>query len=199
MLKAKALDYSFSSFLNFCKTYSNNLVEISPLDLDEDQVFSRLDQARQIVHEALCDDFNTPKVIEELNELVSYMNRLFQTKSSKYTEESNSVFNRHYGCVMSVSNFVSDILDTFGLLLETGEHSDQNANSSGVKIEQVVESSIKFRKSVRNLALDKTTPKVTKMNILKLCDELRNDLQKASIELKDTKENTLWQVRPRQS
>ena len=194
MQKSVALDYTFTSFVNLCKTYCSPEAPVPPLQLDEAEVFARLDQARQSVHEALCDDFNTPKVIEELSELVSFMNRLFQSKTqSTDNSDSQHVNNRHYGPVMSVSNFIQDTLDTFGLSWQAADH--QTNASNGVKIEQVIEASIKFRKQIRNLARDKATPKDVKMSALKLCDDLRVDFQKANVELKDTKDNTIWQIR----
>ena len=188
------LDYTFTSFLNYCKTYCNSEANLPPLCLNENEVFARLAQARENVHEALCDDFNTPKVIVEINELVSHMNRLFQSQATVQATDSNTqVQNRHLGCIMSVSNFVQDILDTLGFVSD--QKPESSGSSGGVKMDQVIEASIKLRKNVRKIALDKTTPKETKTNILKLCDELRTDFQKANIELKDSKENTIWQIR----
>lgn len=191
MQKAVVLDYTFSSFLNLCKTYCGHDSALTPLELNEDEAFARLDQARQSVHAALCDDFNTPKVIEELNELVGYMNRLFQSNKTPASATAESVSNRHHGPVMAFSNFLQDTLDTFGVTWRA----DANSASSSAKIEQILEASIKFRRQVRNLALDKSTPKDAKTRMLALCDDLRIDFQKASVELKDTKDNTIWQIR----
>ncbi len=85
------------------------------VDIDEKLVFDRLTQAQEHVHEALCDDFNTSRVIEEIFELISLVNKSFQTVEETTSKNENQPMNRHYGCIMSVSNYVESTFSLMGI------------------------------------------------------------------------------------
>ncbi len=118
----KILD-SFQSFIKLCDAYSNEKIEMNIINLDETEIFNRLKQTREIVHNALCDDFNTCLAIDELSEMVSFVNKKFQfsldpklVKTLPEPSKTNQpCLNRHYGCVMSVSNYVESTLNLFGI------------------------------------------------------------------------------------
>lgn len=189
MVKSINLNTSFSSFLNFCENFVNEKLKSVKFLADENEIFQKLNETKANIHEALCDDFNTCLVIDELSDLVNFMNKKFQ--SNPANEETNTL-NRHYGCIMSVHNFTKNILEIFGL-----EFDAEKKSNSGIKIGPIVESSLKFRTAIRNLSLDKTSniPKEVKMEILKHCDEFRENLNKARIEFKDHKNETFWKIK----
>ena len=121
----KVLD-SFQSFIKLCDAYSNEKIEMNKINLDEAEIFNRLKQTREIVHNALCDDFNTCLAIDELSEMVAFVNRSFQSsldpnliKNLPELQTRSTGLNRHYGCVMSVSNYVESTLSLFGINLRS--------------------------------------------------------------------------------
>ena len=129
MRKAVNISNSFSSFVNMCRNYCDKQLEMPKLKLDETDIFSKLAQSKENIHEALCDDFDTCLVLNELFELTNSINRKFQLTldPNLVKQQSNSRaeiitdddLNRHYGCLMSVCNFVESTLELFGIQLET--------------------------------------------------------------------------------
>ena len=118
MHKPVRLSNTFLAFLEFSKSYSNEKVQMRRIVLDEVEVFKRLEETREKVHRALCDDFNTCLAIEELQDLVNFMNKKFQqvTQFEKEDDFNNEKeLNRSYGCVMAVCNYVESILKMFGV------------------------------------------------------------------------------------
>lgn len=205
MVKPVNLVNSFSSFLNLCENYANKKIVDLQFKADESQVLQRLEESKQKIHNFLSNDFDTCSLIDELSNIVNYMNKNFH--SYKTIDELNDL-NRHYGCVMSVHNFIKSILEMLGLVF----NEDTNL-TSGLKIDDIVMSSLKFRKLVRNFALDKNKnlSKETKMELLKYCDDFRQDLNNSKIEFKvcyfkitfkfkifffkDHKTDTIWKIK----
>ena len=178
MIKPVNLFNSFLSFLNLCENFANGRLRNLRFKSDESQVYHRLENTKQKIHDALSDDFDTCLVINELSNLVNFMNKNFE--SCVIGEDVNDL-NRYYGCVMSVHNYTKWVLELLGLVI----NEDRN-NSSNLKIGDIVESSLKFRKLVRNLALDKNRNlnTDTKMELLKYCDLFRQNLDQSNIEIK---------------
>lgn len=189
---------SFQSFTKLCRTYCNEEIPMLKLNLNEKDVYEKLSKAQENVHISLCDDFNTGQAIEELTHLIYIINKQFQLlndpKLSDYQNNDPNDMNRHYGCVMSVCNYVESILELFGIKLNS-ELTQSNNNS--MNINEIIDSSLQFRKSMRLIALDKTVgiPKEAKQSILKACDELRDGLREQNIEFKDLKGETIWQIK----
>lgn len=118
MKKPKSLANSFSSFLKYCQAYINREIGLPKLELNETEVFERLEDTKKKIHDALCDDFNTCLVVEELDELKSFINKKFQDAiDSKTNHPKNDSFslNRHYGCIMGVSNYIESVLKLLGI------------------------------------------------------------------------------------
>ena len=114
---------SFTSFIRLCRMYCNEEIPMSRLCIDEAQVFNELNKAKEKLHSALCDDFNTCEAVQILFELSSFINKKFQLTFDPNLLQVNEPiteldFNRHYGCVMSVCQFVESTLRLFGLNLE---------------------------------------------------------------------------------
>ena len=128
MTKPVQIANSFMTFIDLCKTYCNKKIEMNQLDLNEEEIFAKLEETKNKIHSALCDDFNTCLVIDELQELVNFMNKKFQKIINPSTNEEtfgDKGFNRNYGCVMSISNYVQSILYLFGINFESGTQSSE--------------------------------------------------------------------------
>lgn len=137
MRKAVNLSTSFASFSNLCRVYCNNKkVDMPKLNINEEEVFKTISETRVRIHEALCDDFNTCLVIDELFSLTNLINKEFQSiydsnlANSKKSQSNESDLNRHYGCVMSVCQFIESYLELFGLQLEN------KSNKSVIRIDK---------------------------------------------------------------
>ncbi len=131
MRKAVNISDSFASFLSMCRNYCDKRLEMPKLNLDETEIFSKLAQAKEKIHDALCDDFNTCLVVNELYELTNSINRKFQLildpnlvkqHSNSRAQVDTDDLNRHYGCLMSVCNFLESTLDLFGIQLTTNSN-----------------------------------------------------------------------------
>ncbi len=85
------------------------------VNIDEKFLFERLIKVQESVHEAFCDDFNTPLVIEEIFQLMSLVNKSFQVVDEIRVKDETKEMNRHYGCIMSVSNYVESIFKLMGI------------------------------------------------------------------------------------
>ena len=154
--------------------------------LNEAEVYDKLNSISDSVHNALSDDFNTCLAIEKLSDLVLYMNRLFQNTQANVAETSiDTDLNRHYGCVMSVAMFVKGTLEMFGLNMDIGEKKADRTGET-LRSSELIEAALKFRSSIRNLALSKESAlnKEAKDAIFKFCDEFRYDFGKANVEFK---------------
>ena len=118
MEKAVSLLSSFEAFFKLCKAYTNREIDMATISLNEAVLFNKLAESRESIHKALCDDFNTGLTIEILFDLVSQMNKMFQSSDNSQTVSSDQKdLNRNYGCVMAVSNFVKASLELYGLSL----------------------------------------------------------------------------------
>jgi cysteinyl-tRNA synthetase len=189
MSKAVTMLNSFSAYLKLSRSYSSNEITRPRIHLSESDVLSKLARTRSNVHAALSDDFNTSVAVEELFDLVSYMNRAFHKSLEPSSIVESTDLNRNYACVMSAASYVQSTLEMLGLRAET----DLNALSrsdepGGLKTPELIASSLRFRNAMRNLALDKTVsaqlPREVKHAILKHCDQFRSDLRDANIEFK---------------
>lgn len=180
---------SFESFTKLCRTYCNEEIPMLKLNLDESVIYEKLSQAQANVHKALCDDFNTSQAIEQLSDLIYIINKQFQLLNDpKLIECQNNDpndMNCHYGCVMSVCNYIESTLDLFGIKLNSNKNISQNEDSS-LNINAIIDNSLEFRKSMRLIALNKNIgiTKEAKQDILNACDQLRNGLREQNIEFK---------------
>jgi cysteinyl-tRNA synthetase len=118
MRKAVNLENSFDSFIRYCQAYINEHAEMPILEnIDENEIFSKLNQTKLNVEQALCDDFNTCSVIIELQELIKYINKIF--KASLERDDKPNLekldLNRHYGCIAAVASYVEEIFNILGI------------------------------------------------------------------------------------
>jgi cysteinyl-tRNA synthetase len=133
----------------------------------DNQLITVLKEKKNSVHEALSDNFNTPLVIKLINELIS------RTYDYETKTKGNS-FKIHI--IYSVAQFVAFIMKSFGLIYRTEFIDYFILDSTSLSAEQTltpyIEALTRFRDNI------KTTASVDKdlIKILKLCDELRDDV-----------------------
>jgi cysteinyl-tRNA synthetase len=137
------------------------------------------EKSKKDIHEALCDNFNTPQLLKIVKELIS--------KSYEYhtKAESNGTFKIYI--IYSIGQFISHITRCLGLVYKT-EFIDyfitETAGEQGSEsyLTPYINLIAKFRDDVKNAAaVDKDLGKV-----LKTCDQLRDEeLPQLGIKIED--------------
>lgn len=171
----------FNDFFQNIKAhlYNNNIDGNQHLDRKERDMLVYLNNTKEKVYNALCDDFDTPTVMEELENLVKAMN--------KYLIEENP-----RSCVLEyVGNYVTEIFKCFGLI---------NANKSiGFNIEnsepvdKIIAPYIDIISNFRDKIRKAIKAKQSTGELLDICDEVRDDiLPFVGIRLEDVNDKTIW-------
>lgn len=151
----------------------------------DEQLQETLLKKQAAVREALADNFNTPKAIQELFELMTMTNSYLSQPPAQIKVP----------LVRQVSKFVFHILKCFGIFEEgdfpsvVGAEGGDGAASYEDTITPLMNVLRQFRDSVKNKAGD--GPK----DLFKLCDELRDDiLPYLGIQLEDKgkDEDSIW-------
>lgn len=124
-----------------------------------------------MIHEALCDSFNTPLVMLTIREIILMTNTYLSNTKSKTTLESKS--NKYnipsIHIIDLVTTYISHLFTMFGI---ESQFSSQNASykSEGESLLKVVETLSLFRDKVRKLAQAGENGQA----ILEECDRLRD-------------------------
>ena len=79
----------------------------------EKKLYYKLEESKSKVHQHLCNNFNTPDVLMELDTLIN--------STYVYLKETNSKFN----LILSILNYVTHIFNCLGLNYNL--HSDTNS------------------------------------------------------------------------
>ncbi|KAG2377455.1 hypothetical protein C9374_009366 [Naegleria lovaniensis] len=147
-------------------------------------------ELKQAIHEAICDDFNTPLVMDHISTIINMTNTLFFSKSSKDLLALDLLEN--------TSHYIVGILNMFGLRLGmtarqdfTGETESDEEISKHPFASKIIALLVEFRAQVRKEALN-SEPKPT--NILHIIDELRDKkLKELGIRIDDrSSEKSMW-------
>ena len=134
MVKPVAILNKINSFFEYTDAYCHGTVSGgNDMSVSEEDILKRLEQTKTIINDALCDDFNTSATVNELLELINYIN-----KSIKNQNESNPTVmapaasvNRCYGALMATVEYTKSILNTLGLQLSTIQQ-QQNVGCSKI-------------------------------------------------------------------
>lgn len=150
----------YRNFLDNCDNYCiNNKNKIA----DDETVKYLLLESKEGVHEAFCDDFNTPEVINILNKIIKITNPLLSSKNVSICT------------AVGLRNFVSEILELFKINEER-----EIAYSNIDQNQEILEILTKFRQKIRKIGIS-----TKNSEILSYCDEVRSSLRNKSIDIKD--------------
>ena len=179
MQAALALDSTFTNFFANLEASINESEStlIRPEGANdhgeaEKKILMELDAARNVVHEALCDSFDTPRAIGALLEIISSVN--VYLKSPRVSKET----------LKQVFGYVNKMYQIFGL----GDNGNDNSSSKGgdkgssVDVLAVLKEVSGFRDVIRSLALEE---KSDKKSLLEACDGLRKALQPHGVVFED--------------
>lgn len=160
------------NFINDCRSYVTGKMDGGCID--EPTLLMNLNKTREQVDAALADDFKTPEVINLILNLIKVGNKMLQ-QTPELSEARNTT------AVAIVSCYVSTLLSKLGL-----SHNATEENQFALT--EIVDNFVTFRKAVRTKALE--DPKDVKM--LKMCDEVRQNLLSCGIQIKDQKDVSRW-------
>ncbi|KAM3850732.1 cysteine--tRNA ligase, mitochondrial-like [Diretmus argenteus] len=190
MTEARSSLATLSTFSHEAQAYMRGQLQCSAVQ--EGVLWERLAETKRAVVTALADDFDTPKAVSAVMNLVYHCNRQLQpiTKPDG-SARSPAVF----GAVVS---YVREVLDVLGVDLLDRKEVDA-ADGSG-SLEGVVEQLTRFRSEVRGFALarredaDKPGLHPERIPLLRACDALRKDLAPLGVLIKDRGTNSTWEI-----
>ena len=188
---ASANDKKISEFFQNIKVWSreNDLKKNLKLDNEDSALNNFFLEAKKNIHAYFCDNFNTPGVVSTILELIK--------KTYEYQEKTEKVKTLKLHLIYTVGKYISDILKCLGLVyntdfvdyFRTSGEGDSNKNAEEI-LTPYMDVLTKFRHEVKNaIVVEKDEKK-----ILKLCDQLRDDiLPELGVRIEDKgNEGSLW-------
>ncbi|XP_005748114.1 cysteine--tRNA ligase, mitochondrial [Pundamilia nyererei] len=195
VLEARSTLDTISTFCHDAQAYMKGQLQCS--HVQEDLLWSRLAETKSTVMSTLADDFDTPRAISALMNLVYHGNCQLQPVSTPAgAARSPAVFG-------AMVTYVRDVLDVFGIDLHTKE---AEVLSSRGSLQPVVEQLTQFRSKVREFALARQDSSSTgspsraglhpdRLPLLKACDALREDLAPLGVLIKDRGATSTWEIK----
>ncbi|KAL3999183.1 F-box and leucine-rich repeat protein 16 [Sarotherodon galilaeus] len=195
MLEARSTLDTISTFCHDAQAYMKGQLQCS--HVQEDLLWSRLAETKSTVMNTLADDFDTPRAISALMNLVYHGNCQLQPVSTPAgAARSPAVFG-------AMVTYLRDVLDVFGIDLHTKE---AEVLSSRGSLQPVVEQLTQFRSKVREFALARQDGSSTgspsrpglypdRIPLLKACDALRDDLAPLGVLIKDRGATSTWEIK----
>lgn len=164
---------TYHNFIESCTAFKKGILKST---INIEILMSYFQKSSEEIHNAFCDDFNTPKVMKILNELLSVTNSMFYTSVTQ-----NYQINHGLSCVLSIQKLVQGTLEILGINFD-----EKLAKSEGdfVGILNILN---EFRQNVRTLALS-----VKNVELLNMCDNVRDSLKNSGIVIKDHKHISSW-------
>ncbi|XP_075227508.1 cysteine--tRNA ligase-like protein, mitochondrial [Lycorma delicatula] len=174
------------SFIHTCDAYVKGLLNHG--SVDEESLLKKLLQTKDEMYVNFTDDFNTPKALSNLLELISATNEMIYNKSQDIV--------RRPAAVAAVSYFVKETLRKWGLNLD---YVNKEVGNESI-VSNVLDTAVEFRCKVREIihSAGKNVSEDAKVQSRKLfhcCDEFRNDLNDLGIQLEDHRGKSSWKFK----
>ncbi|KAM8722828.1 putative cysteine--tRNA ligase, mitochondrial [Acanthopagrus schlegelii] len=195
MLEARISLGTISTFIHDAQAYMKGQLQCSPVQ--EAFLWERLAETKSSVVKALAEDFNTPRAVSALMNMVYHANCQLQPVSKSCgAARSPAVF-------AAMISYIRDFLDVFGIdLLHSKE---AGGVGHGGSLEGVVEQLTRFRSEVREFALARQDPPTggstskpglykERLPLLKACDTLRDSLAPFGVLIKDRGATSTWEI-----
>lgn len=182
--QARDIDKIFKEFFMRVNYYLRNptqsiMGQRQRLDETEIKLLEEIQATPTLIHTAFCDNFNTPKAILALQNLISSLNSYINSyqKNSKWVLLKNG------------SDLIKDSLFSMGISYEEG--SEQNLENDNSKM---IDAVVEFRKNVKNAATDKNLEK-----IFMLCDSLRDkEMVEFGVKVEDIGTDSIWKLQKKE-
>ncbi|XP_078513661.1 putative cysteine--tRNA ligase, mitochondrial isoform X2 [Lissotriton helveticus] len=208
MHEAKSTLHTISSFINDANAYMKGQLMCHPVR--EDLLWETLANTKVNVKAALADDFDTPRAVDSVMDLIHHGNR--QLKAVTKETESSPSSPVVYGTMVS---YIEQFFDTLGISFEGSQVVAKDRSSA--MLHKVIDELVDFRSKVRNYALaahegsasDQTSvPTAEKQQqkekrqqllrerepLIQACDVVRQDLSAFGINIKDRGNKTTWEL-----
>ncbi|XP_074048137.1 putative cysteine--tRNA ligase, mitochondrial isoform X2 [Macrotis lagotis] len=207
MHEAKHHLLGIASFVDDANAYMKGQLMCDPIR--EDLLWERLTSTKVAIKAAFADDFDTPRAVDAIMDLIHHGNR--QLKA--VTKEANSPRSPAvYGAIVS---YIESFLDTVGISLSGRQFTSENRSSA--TLHSVVDELVQFRSKVRQFSLaapedtGTVTPDLSKeakklhkekrqqlllerKPLLQACDNLRQNLAAYGINIKDRSNISTWEL-----
>ncbi|XP_017878367.1 probable cysteine--tRNA ligase, mitochondrial [Ceratina calcarata] len=161
-------------FMNDCDNYIAGRWSLG--NVDEVKLLQCLEETKSTVNTALADDFNTPQAMRSLLKLIDVGNSMLH--------DSQKSASTSIPAVAAVLNYVSTTFSNFGV--------SNSTNAADHMINSIVESFVKFRRTVRTRAIEQD---VKDKALFNACDQARTDLLTCGVTIKDYKTETIWSIK----
>lgn len=171
------------SFLDDCQSYISGVKDTG--DIDEIELLKSMHNTKSSVLRSLADDFDTSKVMNSMMQLIGQANTMLRKQP-----ENGVKLVRRPVVIAAVADFVKRTMDNFGI-------STKVSLSNSSQFSKILDIAVEFRSVVRQIALTSemnTHAKPQRIELLKACDNVRNDLATSGIELKDHKSKSSWNI-----
>ncbi|KAM9829507.1 probable cysteine--tRNA ligase, mitochondrial isoform X1 [Syngnathus typhle] len=198
MSDARVALASVSTFYNDAQAYIKGQLQCLPVQ--DALLWERLARTKATVMTALADDFDTPRAMNAIMDLVYQANCQLQPVSTAAgATRSPAVFG-------AMTAYIRDILEMFGI--DPLHNKEAEATSQSGSFRAVVEQLTQFRSEVRAFALTRqsTTPGKLqealypdRIPLLKASDELRKNLAPLGVLIKDRGAASTWELTKRAS
>uniref|UniRef100_A0A3P8SIE1 Probable cysteine--tRNA ligase, mitochondrial n=1 Tax=Amphiprion percula TaxID=161767 RepID=A0A3P8SIE1_AMPPE len=196
MSEARSSLGTISTFIHDAQAYMKGQLQCSAVQ--EDLLWERFAETKSAVLKALSDDFDTPRAVSALMNLVYHGNcQLHPVSMPDGGVRSPAVFG-------AIITYIREVLEVFGI--DPLYRKEADVLSSSGSLQAVVEQLTHFRSEVRAFALtrqdDSTTGSSKKpglypdrIPLLKACDSLRNDLAPLGVLIKDRGATSTWEIK----
>ncbi|KAK3860994.1 hypothetical protein Pcinc_032989 [Petrolisthes cinctipes] len=201
MSQANAHFKRIQSFLQDANAYINGQYKCAALD--EPALKQKLSETRLKVKRSLADDFDTVKAVDAVIDLVSLGNKELQKKAEGSSSLSWSVGSS----MVSICSYIYFIMeDVFAITFPKVSDASKLSVKEGVELTDVLDAVMRLRGEVRTFALlqgthsqelsksEKEARMKERQPLLKACDDLRTDLLKNGLHIKDHPKHTSWAV-----
>uniref|UniRef100_A0A8C2VIR8 Probable cysteine--tRNA ligase, mitochondrial n=1 Tax=Chinchilla lanigera TaxID=34839 RepID=A0A8C2VIR8_CHILA len=183
MLEAGHVLRRLASFVEDARAYMRGQLAGGPVS--EAELWDRLSSTQRTVRTALADDFDTPRAVDAILDLVHLGNRQLRVA----TEGPGGP--RSPAVLGAVVAYVEQFFETVGLSLASRQCVP--GDGSAAALHSVVDELVRFRLKVRQFALDTGTATGDarreqlreRQPLLDACDALRQDLAARGISIKD--------------
>lgn len=132
-------------------------------DLEEHTLNSMFEECQTGVHHALCDNIDTRSALDRIREFISTCNVYLAKKKA-----DNSKCNR--SLLTNIMSYINRILEVFGVVVDDTFGFQSTSNVENL-VMPYLSTLATFRENVRMQAKE-----IKAFSILKLCDELRDDI-----------------------
>ncbi|CAH0558797.1 unnamed protein product [Brassicogethes aeneus] len=172
MQTAKNVLNLYKKFIVNCSEYNKGILKG---ELNSDILSSLVHNTAEDINKSLCNDFDTPGVINTLNHVVSTVNAMLHSTPAREGR------NTEVAHLTALSNLVKKTLNSFNINLK---ESNNVIDNSFIDIMDVFNN---FRQDVRNYGIVNKNK-----DILKFCDLARNQLNNYGVVVNDHGNMSSW-------